>query len=116
MREICFYQWAFCAEAMIKYCQQLPGEKLYLVNYRDLISNPFEEIEKILEFMGIEADGQVLQACENMTLASSLSKPYPLKWKDLHPKDIEALMPRIEEINRRLLEELKIYKNFWSGT
>ena len=51
LRDICFYQWTFCAENIIKHAKELKSEQLCIVDYKTLINNPICAVKKVLKFM-----------------------------------------------------------------
>jgi hypothetical protein len=102
LADICFYQWVFCAENMIKHMKELKNDQLYAVDYHKLIKNPIQQVKKVLQFMHLKMDDAVLKMCSKMEPTHSITKPYPEKWKDQNRQAIEMLIPQIDKVNQKL--------------
>jgi len=62
--------WSKCA--MLP-CNVLPSERLYNIRYEDLVSNPAEEIRRLMQFVGFEFEDQQVSV-QHYSKVSSLKK------------------------------------------
>ena len=74
LEEVCALQWKRCVDLSDKAFSDLQASKLIKVKYEKLVNNPFNEISRILQHVGIPFKvDDIVQATSNIS-ASSIGK------------------------------------------
>lgn len=72
--EVCAIQWQRCVEQARDAFQAMDGARWLEVGYEDFVARPREELERILDFMGMEVDPTVRATAVSGVKASSVGK------------------------------------------
>jgi len=68
LEEVCALQWQRCVELSEKAFEKMPNEKVVRVKYEDFVSNPVQELTRILEELNIPFEGtQVQESVKSVT-------------------------------------------------
>jgi len=68
LNEVCALQWQRCVDKSEEAFSKMPDDKVVRVRYEDFVRQPFEELRRILEFIGKEAEPEkVAQAVEGVS-------------------------------------------------
>jgi hypothetical protein len=60
--EVCTHQWQRCAQSAERALRVLGAERSCEVDYEEFVSRPREELQRILGFLGVPADGITIAA------------------------------------------------------
>ncbi len=74
LNEVCAIQWQRCVDKAEDAFSNIPDEKVVRVRYEDFVRQPFEELTRILEFMGRDVDPVSISKAVEAVSASSLGK------------------------------------------
>jgi len=71
LEEVCALQWQRCVDLSEDAFQKIPDDKVVRVKYEDFVSNPVEELTRILQELNIPFEGtQVQEAVKSVTSRS----------------------------------------------
>lgn len=60
-RELAELEWTICHQNIVKFLQDIPKERQYMLKFEELVTNPQEEIDKICHFLNVEFDNNMLE-------------------------------------------------------
>jgi LPS sulfotransferase NodH len=69
--------------------RRLFGDRFYALRYEDLLAHPFEEMKKVWQFLGVEAESSL----ERAILAEIASNPDE-EWQSRRNEDIASFLPK----------------------
>lgn len=72
--EVCALQWARCVTSAAGAFGAMPGEKWLQVAYEDFVREPERELERVLDFVGVEASSERVRAMVADVRAGSIGK------------------------------------------
>lgn len=85
--ETCALQWKYSVTAARNACVHLPKEQYIELRYEDLINTPKQEIEKILSYLNLHYDTQIIEE-----LSSHISQERTAQWKaGLSSKELQQI-------------------------
>lgn len=91
--EVCAVQWAHCVESAAEAFSEMPGDRWLEVAYEQFVREPEEELDRVVDFLGLDADrGQRVRAVSDVT-AGSVGKGRA----KLDDEVIEAVIPHMRE-------------------
>lgn len=108
LAEIAAFQWKSCNEIIMRDLQSIPDVRKAYVRYEDLISEPANELNRLIKFSKIKVNQDV----NNLTIDSlplsktTVSPPDPNKWK----KRFDEIAPLLPEMEITTLKLKDIYK------
>jgi hypothetical protein len=74
LNEICAYQWKKCIKNSLRDFSKIDETKILKVKYEDFVTNPFETVEKICNYSGINPESKVIQRVIKNVSAKSIGK------------------------------------------
>ncbi|MBW1741111.1 MAG: sulfotransferase [Deltaproteobacteria bacterium] len=96
--EVCGIQWMRCVRAALEGLAKIRQDSVIQVRYEDVISKPISELSKILHFLGLSCNVEMERKITQYVKAKSVGR-----WKsDLTKKELELLLPHIDECLRML--------------
>jgi len=85
--ETCALQWEHSVTAARSACTHLPKDQYIELRYEDLIDTPNQEIEKILSYLNLHYDEQIISE-----LSSNISQERTARWKaGLSNKELQKI-------------------------
>jgi hypothetical protein len=78
--------------------RQLFGEKYFSLRYEDLLSHPFDEMQKLWDFLGVRADPLL-----EKTITGEMSSNPDEEWQAKRNEDIASFLPKGQAGNWRRL-------------
>lgn len=72
--EVCAIQWQRCVEASEEILSTMPEDKVLHLRYENFVTKPFEELSRIVNFLGIEVSDIELQCSVQNVSSKSLGK------------------------------------------
>jgi uncharacterized protein (TIGR03032 family) len=98
LAEIVAEQWRMASEICLHDLGKLPAERWAVVGYRNLVTDPQREVERLCEFVGIDWDAELP---EPLPLSRhTLSPPREEKWRE-RKHAVDPVLPRVAEVARR---------------
>ena len=61
LNEVCALQWKRCVDKSEEAFLSMPANKLVRVRYEDFVQKPFEELDRILNFIGLDVPSHLVQ-------------------------------------------------------
>ncbi|MEZ6056453.1 MAG: sulfotransferase [Planctomycetaceae bacterium] len=74
--EVCAEQWRRSVESSVAALEELPGNRVHLLRYEDMVASPGESLSGVLQFLGVE-----LPANEQQNLTSGIFANSVGGWK-----------------------------------
>lgn len=98
LHEIVAHQWAIATEKLLTDLEQLPAERVFVLDYSELIEAPQASVERLAGLLGLDWDQQLP---ETLPLSrTTVSRPQPEKWRRIAPI-IDAIWPIVENADAR---------------
>jgi len=91
--EVCALQWKRCVDAAAEAFAEIPSDCWLKVGYEDFVRYPEEELNRMLDFLGLKVDNDLRQQAVAEVNSSSIGKGR----KDLGENTIQRLMPLIHD-------------------
>lgn len=105
--QIVAHQWAITTEQLLTDLEQLPPERIYAVDYSELVATPQAEIERLASALDLDWDRQL---SDTLPLSkTTVSRPQPDKWRRIEPM-IEAIWPIVDKAEKRARSFLQQYR------
>lgn len=101
LAEIAAFQWAQSNQEILDHLSQLPEHKSICLDYQTLIDRPADTLAKISNFAGNKHPANISNASPLPLSATTTSPPDANKWK-AHEKEIEAQMPALKNLLKRI--------------
>ena len=98
LTEIVADQWAKASETLLSDLERLPGERVHVLDYGSLVSDPQREVERVCEFAGIEWDQELRPPLPSSR--HTVTPPQAGKWRR-HEALLEPVLPRVTEPGER---------------
>lgn len=99
--EICAWSWMRHVEEMLLF-REKTSSPILDVTYSDLVKNPPETVQRILEFADMsELDRAPSSEWNNVLSQTTVSKPEAKKWRRLHEKEINGILAMISDTAER---------------
>jgi LPS sulfotransferase NodH len=97
-------QWVAANEHMLDAFADIPDERWTEVRYEVLVENPANEVARILDFIGVEKEHELLDKARALkqTPINVVTPPERGKWKRENPTEIASVMPLIRPTMKRL--------------
>ncbi|MGH2955073.1 MAG: TIGR03032 family protein, partial [Solirubrobacterales bacterium] len=96
--EIVADQWAKATHALLHDLERIPGQRIHVVDYAQLVADPQAEIEKICKFAELEWDQELEDELPHSR--HTVTPPEPEKWRR-HEEVLEPVLPQVEELGRQ---------------
>ena len=74
LHEICALQWQECVSEADLFLKQLPSELVYRIEYEDFVERPELHIERLSEFLGVEASRKEINSIAASVSPISIGK------------------------------------------
>jgi hypothetical protein len=74
LNEVCALQWQCCVDKAEEAFSVMPEGKVVRVRYEDFVRQPVAELNRILKFLGIEAESTQIEAAVKGVSPRSLGK------------------------------------------
>ena len=105
IEEVCAFQYRAMNQAILRAKPAIPNGQWHEVHYEELISDPVNQFQSLVEACGVTFDPELKRHCSEV-----LNKPYNTfseirvdKWKDSHNREkIERIMPEIVPISNEM--------------
>ncbi|MDO6719308.1 sulfotransferase [Psychrosphaera sp. 1_MG-2023] len=107
VEKIASFQWHACNHSITESLKNISENRKITINYADLLANPLEMVNRLLQFSGLVLD-QHLEAKVTQPLATSrytVSKPNEVKWHK-HADDILQYAPQLQPLVNNVNEHL----------
>lgn len=102
LAEICAWSWSRHVESADDALLQIPNEQKLLVRYEELMSDLHGLARRVSQFCGLEWTEEVESFIAKKPLSrTTISAPEPGKWRRLHGKEIEAIVPQVAPLMHR---------------
>ncbi len=101
--EIVVEQWLRLTGILLDDLETLPPERWCVTDFKTLLNDPQRELERICEFVGIEASEDVTRPLR--TLRDQLAVSEEKEKADV-PEELQELLPRTDELGKRSRELL----------
>ena len=72
LAEVCAAQWVRSVETSRQQLQQIDAGRVHSLTYEQFVSQPVDETQRLLDFLGIEADAGTIQSCVSNVSARSV--------------------------------------------
>ena len=95
--EVAARQWKATMEILLHDLSKIPKERLYAVNYDELIASPNDVIAELADSLGLEWES--LPGRRLPLSPTTVSKPIPNKWRRIE-QTIDEIWPLVEETDR----------------
>ena len=95
--EVAARQWKATMEILLHDLSMIPKERLYAVNYDELIASPNDVIAELADSLGLEWES--LPGRRLPLSPTTVSKPIPNKWRRIE-QTIDEIWPLVEETDR----------------
>jgi len=89
--EVCAIQWQQCVEKAEQGLRTIEPERIHRVSYESFVNNPKKDLEKILNFLDVKADSNVIESATQGVSNKSLGKGRASLGED-EVKKLEALV------------------------
>lgn len=93
LEEVCALQWKQCVDAATKVFENMSANKYIEVSYENFVRNPERELKKIVRFLGLSVNSQVLKKAVYDVNDRNIGKGYV----ELNKETIDRLFPLIED-------------------
>ena len=108
--EISAHQWAITNQTIMMDIKALSASDWTMLSYDELITNPQQTLEKLVEFMHMEFSEQNF-SIDNLVLTPvTLSAPHPHKWKKNAP-ELATISTLVEPVFKKIKALKSPYKN-----
>lgn len=97
LEEVCALQWQRCVDLSEDAFKKMPDDKVVRVKYEDFVSNPLEELTRILQELNIPFEGAQAQEAVNSVTSSSIGKGR----KALNDGQLKAVSESVSDILQR---------------
>jgi 6-pyruvoyl-tetrahydropterin synthase len=74
LNEICAYQWKKCIKNSLRDFSKIDETRFFKVKYEEFVTNPFETVEKICNYSGINPEIKVIERAIKNVSAKSIGK------------------------------------------
>lgn len=74
LEEVCFLQWQKCVTSSEEAFSRLPDGKVYTLRYEDFVTEPKQELEKILSFLDSDVDTLAIEGVLDRVSSTSVGK------------------------------------------
>lgn len=91
--EVCALQWKRCVDSAAEAFAEMPSNRWIKVGYEDFVRNPEEELNQMLDFLGLKIDIDLRRQAVAEVNLNNIGKGR----KDLGEKSIQRLMPLIQD-------------------
>ncbi|MFN2525858.1 MAG: sulfotransferase [Actinomycetota bacterium] len=95
---VCAKQWIVCNDRILE-AEQAGGQKerWTSVRYEDLVADPVAQVSRLLDFIGLESDSEVVQAATALATrpVNIVTPPEIGKWRRENPDEIAGILPLI---------------------
>jgi hypothetical protein len=97
------FQWRAATELALQDLAEVPPERVVRVAYEDLVTEPRQHLQRVLEHCELSAHPDVIGAADMVGQAgrTSLSAPRPDKWRE-RAAEVEPLLPPLADLRRAL--------------
>jgi hypothetical protein len=104
LAEVCAFQWVSANEAILTAREAIPGDRWVEAGYEDFVRQPVQEVERLLDRLGVPADDGVLSAAAALSshVTKAVTAPREGKWREENPGEVESVLPLIGPTMRRL--------------
>jgi hypothetical protein len=106
---VCAKQWIECNQHALDASATVGLERWIEVRYEDLVTDPEEEVKRVVEFLELPYGSEVREraAAVQDTPINVVTPPEQGKWKRENPIEIEAILPLIRPTMERLGYEME---------
>lgn len=101
LAEIAAFQWAQSNQTILEQLSHLPESRWTSLSYQQFISNPQQQLNKIMQFAGLNVSHEHLDLSKMALSKSTLSAPDENKWK-LYQHEIVPLVDNLSALVARL--------------
>lgn len=97
-------QWVAANEHALDALEALPPDRWTKIRYEDLVDRPLDEVGRVLGFLELPPDEEVLGKARalNSTPINVVTPPERGKWKRENPSELRNVLPMIEQTMARL--------------
>lgn len=95
--EACAYQWRESVRAAQAALAELPADRQITIRYEDLAAAPEEELARILLFLELSPDDELIGLARELVNADSVGR-----WRQADPEIVERMRPLLAEMLREL--------------
>ncbi len=97
-------QWVASNESVLDAEAQSQPERWTRVRYEDLVDTPVPEVERLLRFLDLPVEDDVVAKAQGLhdTPINVVTPPERGKWRRENPKEIESILPLISPTMERL--------------
>lgn len=100
---VCAEQWKACMEAVLAELPRLRADGAVCeLSYEDLTGAPRETLTRVLGFLGLPAEEEVVPSDDRLPVINARTPPDPDKWRKRNGPAVERILPRIEAVQRAL--------------
>jgi len=93
LEEVCALQWKRCVVSAVEAFKSISGERWIQVEYENFVTNPVAEFERILSFIGVDANKEACSETTKNVSPRSIGKGR----KDLGDDTVERLTPILRD-------------------
>jgi len=105
LAEVCAFQWRAANEAILRSKERIGSTRWVEVKYEDVLASPEETVTRLFHDIGLSPEPDVLAwsgSLDRHVTRTAVTAPRKDKWRQEHPKEIEAIMPMISPMLERL--------------
>lgn len=74
LEELCAMQWKACVERAREGLERLPPERVFRLRYEEFATEPESVTGRICDFLGVEADGELIRAAAGKVRSDGIGK------------------------------------------
>jgi hypothetical protein len=100
--ELSALQWARSVDLADKAFEEIPPERVHSIRYEQFVSNPREELVKVLEFLGAELNDEEIDKAVSLVRTGSVGKGK----RELKSDETNRILPKLEKTLKRHRYEL----------
>ena len=105
LADVCAYQWMAANQRAIEGSEKVDESRWHPFRYEDLLQDPVGAFAALFSRLGLEYTDQIREQCASLSshpTSMVTGPPDPNKWRERNGTEIEAIMPKIGEMQRRL--------------
>ncbi len=105
LAEVCAFQWTSANESVLGAKAAVEPSRWVEVAYEEMVEAPRATAERVLGELGLSPAGEALRYADELDLhvtKKAVTPPKRDKWREENGPEIEAILPQIEPMMRRL--------------